>query len=84
VAVEFSRDGRRFYVANSGGAVAQFDLQGGAPEVVSCSCGPTGLARLGGDSVFLLNGGGAPPLFLLDGGGERPRLWFVPLDGGDR
>jgi hypothetical protein len=83
VAVEFSSDSRRFYVANSDGTVAQFDFQGGPPAMGSCHCAPTGLQRMRGDSVFLLNGSGATPFYLLDGSGAKPRAFFIPFDGGN-
>ncbi len=79
----FSNDGRRFFVANADGTVARFDLEDGAPQTTACPCTIDGLRRLRGNSVFLLDGSAVNPRYVLDGGLDQPRIFFVPLEGGN-
>src|SRR5262249_43379858 len=51
LAVEFSLDGRRALVANSGGTLVQLDLTEAPPQSLSCQCRITGLHRLAGNSA---------------------------------
>jgi hypothetical protein len=82
VAVAVSRDNQRVFVANAkSGATTILDLSGDAkPAKVSCACKPTGLARLTGDSVFLLTEPSARPMWVLDADAHQPRVVFVPAD----
>ena len=75
LAVEFSRDGARAFIAGAGGATA-VDLATGAATAIACRCTPTGLVRLDGDSLFLLTA--LKPTILMDGSGAAPRTWLVP------
>lgn len=81
VAIAFSADGVKVFVANSDtGNVAALDLLGGAPSLTPCQCTPTGLHRLAGNSVFRLNDPTARLLQLFDGDATTPRVVFVPPD----
>ena len=79
-ALAFTPDGGRVLLANFGAqSVMAFDLAGGAPSSIACSCSPTALARIG--NLFRLNEPGRDPLWLLDAQGDSPRLLFVPALG---
>ena len=72
-------DGRRALVASSdSGRVAFVPLSGGPTEFVSCSCKPTTLARLNGNSMFQLTAASGQPLFVLDASRAEARILFVP------
>jgi hypothetical protein len=75
VAAGYSRDGRRVFTANADGTIAAYDLSSGDSSNISCSCVPTGLYPMQGDSVFRLNEPSDPPLLLFDG--PRNRVVFV-------
>jgi hypothetical protein len=75
LAVEFSRDGARAFIAGAGGVTA-VDLATGAATAIACRCAPRGLLRLDGDSLFLLTAGN--PTIVMDGSGAQPRTWLVP------
>lgn len=80
LAVEFSADGGRLFVANAGpGNVLVIDPAGGPPAPVPCQCALTALSRLNG-SIFRLNDLSNDPLMLFDGGSAQPRVVFVPSD----
>ena len=74
-AVDYSRDGRRIFAASGDGTIATYDLLSGESSNISCSCVPTGLYPLQGDSVFRLNEPSDPPLLLFDG--QKNRVVFV-------
>jgi len=78
VAAEYSSDGSRVFVANADGAVGVFDFAGGNPLVVTCSCSPTALVRLKGNSLFLLQDTSSAVMKVFDGGSAAPRVFFVP------
>ncbi len=81
VAVSFSRDYRRAFVANGDtSTVAVLDLAGGAAALVACPCKLTGLERLDGNAVFRLTELSAEPLWLLDGDAPEARVVFIPPD----
>jgi hypothetical protein len=74
-AVAFSDDGSRAYIAVRAGVLA-VDVQSGGVTRVPCQCAPTGLRRIGGDSMFLLTESPGKPLFLLDG--RQSLMWLIP------
>jgi hypothetical protein len=79
VAVEFSADGARAFVADPGaGGILVLDAGSGGAALLPCQGAPTGLHRLNGNSVFRLNEISAGPLYVLDASGARPRIVFVP------
>lgn len=78
VAVAFSLDGGRAFIANSGGGLVQLDLSGLPPQVFSCDCKISGLHRLAGNSVFRLTDPSAGPMMVFDGDAPQPRVVFVP------
>ena len=74
-----SADGRRLYLVNAGTrSLDVFDLATmRAEERFWLDWPPTRLARIHGDSVFLLNEVGSDPLLLFDTVGP-PGVYFVP------
>jgi WD40 repeat protein len=81
IAVEFSNDGRKAFVANSdAGKIIMLDISGGQSLSISCGCTPTGLYRLNGNAVFRLTDSFQDPLLLFDGDASPPRIVFVPPD----
>jgi hypothetical protein len=79
VAVQFSKDESRVFVANAGsGTVADLDLGGRAIMLTACQCTPTGLERLEGNSVFRLTDLSQDPLILLESTPSENRVLFVP------
>ncbi len=78
LAVAFSLDGSRAFVANSGGNLIQFDFSGGPPQSLSCQCRIAGLHRLIGNSVFLLTDLSDGPILVFDGDAPQPRIVVVP------
>lgn len=78
-AVEFSRDGRRIYIADPGArSVHILDLGLTSATTIPCDCSPLGLQRLRGESVFWLNEPGATVTRLLDGDSTTPRVLLAP------
>lgn len=58
-----------------------FDAGGSQIGTYPCLVAPTGLSRLNGNSVFLLNTiSNNDPLWLFDGDSATPRVMFVPVD----
>jgi len=85
IAVDFSKDQRRVFVANAGsGTVTSLDLEGGPAVVTACRCEPTTLKRLEGDSVFRLTELFEDPLLLLESTPGGDRILFVPAVSGSR
>lgn len=79
VAVQFSPDGTRVYVATRSGTVAAFGIQDGSATFISCGCTPTGLFPLHSPTLFRLSDLTGGPLMLLDTGNSGLlRFWFVP------
>src|SRR5205823_10474857 len=66
VGVGFSRDGRRVFAADIEGTIASYDLTSGDSSRISCSCVPTGLHPMQGESVFRLNEPSQTPLLLFE------------------
>jgi len=85
VAVEFSREGRRVYVANAGsGSVASLSLEGEPTVLTFCDCTPTTLETLDGDGVFRLTELSEKPLLMLEASATETRVLFVPLSNAQR
>ena len=82
VAVAFSSDSQRGFVANGkSGMITILDLAGKSPIAsISCGCKPTGLDRLSGNDVFRLTRPSNQPMWLFEAGGVQPRVVFVPAD----
>jgi hypothetical protein len=85
VAVAFSREERRVFVANAGSrSIASFSLDGGPTALTFCDCAPTTLERLNGDGVFRLTGLSEKPLLMFEASASENRILFVPLDNARR
>ena len=85
VALDFSRDRKRVFVANAGsGTVTGLDLRGGPPVVTACRCEPTTLKRLEGNSVFRITELSEKPFMLLESTPEGDRILFVPASSEPR
>ena len=85
VAVAFSKDQRRVFVANAGsGSVASLSLEGEPVALTFCDCTPTALGKLDGDGVFRLTELSEKPLLMFEAGAIENRVLFVPLDNGRR
>ena len=78
VAIQFSPDGERIYVATGQGTVAEFGIRSGGATFVSCGCKPSGLFPLRSAALIRLNEFSGGPLMLLDTSNAAPRTWFVP------
>ena len=80
MAVAASSDGRWAVIANrQTSTIVRVDLASRAPtRQVQCSCSPTILLSLAGNSVFLLTPLGTGPLSLFDGDAAKPRILFIP------
>ncbi len=79
-ALEFSRDGRKLYVADAGAReIRIFDSAGLPAGAVSCDTPPLALRRLEGNSVFWLGNSAAGTTRLLDDDSPAaPRVVSVP------
>lgn len=85
VAVEFSREETRVFVANAGsGSIASLSLDGGPATLTFCDCAPAALEKLDGDGVFRLTELSAKPLLIFEAGATENRVLFVPLDNARR
>ncbi|HEY3840803.1 MAG TPA: hypothetical protein VGL72_29725 [Bryobacteraceae bacterium] len=84
VAVSTSLTGN-LVVANGGTAnILVLDSGGAQIGAYPCLVAPTGLTRLNGNAVFLLNAvSNDNPLWLFDGDNSTPRVVFVPVDQTD-
>jgi len=78
VAVQFSPDGQRVYVATRQGMVAGFGIRSEGATFISCGCKPSGLFPLHSRMLIRLNEISDGPLMLLDTANPEPRIWFVP------
>jgi hypothetical protein len=78
VAVQFSPDGTRAYVATRQGTVAGFGIQTEWAAFTSCGCSPSGLFPLHSRTLIRLNEISDGPLMLLDTADPEFRIWFVP------
>ena len=78
VAVRFTPDGKRVYVATQQGTVAGFGIRSGGATYLSCGCQPSGLFPLHSSTLIRLNEIADGPLMLLDTAQAEPRMWFVP------
>jgi hypothetical protein len=57
------------------------DARGSTIGAYACLVAPTGLSRLNGNAVFLLNVfSNNDPLWLFDGDSATPRVMFIPVD----
>jgi DNA-binding beta-propeller fold protein YncE len=85
VDVAATLDGGLVLVANADpAAVAVISLTGAPAATLALPCTPAGLLRLQGGNVFQLTGPEASPLWALETGGEQPRVFFIPVEGGDQ
>jgi hypothetical protein len=85
VAVAFSREERRVFVANAGSrSIASLSVDGGPTALTFCDCTPTTLERLDGDGVFRLTGLSEKPLLMFEASATENRVLFVPLDNARR
>jgi len=80
VGLDVSLDGKSIVVANGRGRnIFVFDPGGPQRATYPCPCTPTGLGRLNGNSVFVVNDvSDSSPLWIFDGDGATPRVLFVP------
>jgi hypothetical protein len=79
VGVEASEDNRFAFVANAKTrSISAVELQTGRLSHLACSCSPTGLFRMRGNSIFRLNELTDANIQLLDVGIGEPRVLFVP------
>jgi hypothetical protein len=78
VAVQFSADGERVYVAGRQGVIAGFGVRSQEATFLSCGCQPSGLFPLQPRMLMRLNEISDGPLMLLDTSQAGPRTWFVP------
>lgn len=69
IALNVSRDGRRFFAGYGDGTIQTRDVASGELFTASCPCHPTGLYPLQGDSIFRLNS--SMPLFLFDAANNK-------------
>ena len=77
VGVAFSDDNQRVLAAHSGGII-RVNLDDAAVTGVGCSCAPTMLARMRGNSTFRLTELSDQPMWIVDGRAAAPQVWFVP------
>ena len=85
VAVAFSIEERRVFVANAGSrSIASLSVDGGPTALTFCDCTPTTLERLDGDGVFRLTGLSEKPLLMFEASATENRVLFVPLDDARR
>lgn len=82
IAAAASADGSRLVIATAPGKIAVQDLASSARVWLSCPCGASGLERLRGNAVFLLNRPGDGPLWMLDADSSEPRVTFVAAAAG--
>jgi hypothetical protein len=81
VAVAFSREETRVFVANAGsGSIASLSLDGGPAVLTFCNCAPAALEKLDGDGVFRLTELSEKPLLMFEAGATENRVLFVPPD----
>jgi hypothetical protein len=78
VAVQFSPDGTRVFLAARQGTVAGFGIQTEWSAFISCGCKPSGLSPLDSRTLIRLNEIADGPLMLLDTAGPDLQVWFVP------
>ncbi len=77
VGVAFSDDNRRVLAAHSGGII-RVNLDDAAVAAVACSCAPTLLARMRGNSTFRLTEVSDQPMWIVEDRTAVPQVWFVP------
>ena len=81
VGLNTSSNGNVVVANGQGGNVVVFDSGGSQLGTYSCPTAPSGLGRLNGNAVFLLNGiSDNNPLWLFDGDSATPRVLFIPVD----
>ena len=74
-------NGARIFVANSG--MPSVTILAGAQSVtVPCTCAPSGLYPLSGQSVFRLTELSDEPISVLDGNRPDPRIVLIPAESG--
>jgi len=85
VAVAFSIEERRVFVANAGSrSIASLSVDGGPTALTFCDCTPTTLERLDSDGVFRLTELSEKPLLMFEASATENRVLFVPLDDARR
>jgi hypothetical protein len=79
-AIAASRDGRYAVIANSADKnLIRIDLTAAtAPATVPCTCQPTRVESLDGNTVFRVTDIGATPGWLIDADPATPRTLFIP------
>jgi hypothetical protein len=78
VGLDVTSNSRWVVVANAKGDVLRIDLTGvTAATMAHCSCAPSQVVALSGNTVHLVTSG-AGPLWIVDAGNAAPRVLFVP------
>jgi hypothetical protein len=78
VSLDITSNAHWVVAANAKGDVLRLDLTGvAAPNKVRCSCAPTQVTAMNGNTVRLVTSGGGP-LWIVDAGSSAPRVLFVP------
>jgi hypothetical protein len=76
-----SANSRWVVAANAKGDILQIDLAGVvATTTMHCSCAPSQVVALSGNTVHLVTAGGGP-IWIVDAGKSAPRVLFVPAIG---
>ena len=77
-ALDITSNGRWVVAANHSGDLVRVDLTGvAAASKAHCSCAPSQVVALSGNTVHLVTAG-AGPLWIVDAGSSAPRVLFVP------
>jgi hypothetical protein len=81
VGLDITANSRWVVAANAKGDVLRIDLTGvAATTTLHCSCVPSQVVALSGNTVHLVTSG-AGPLWVVDAGNSAPRVLFVPAMG---
>jgi hypothetical protein len=81
VGLDITSNGRWVVAASAKGDVLRIDLSGAStPALAHCSCAPSQVAALSGNTMHLVTAG-AGPLWIVDAGSSAPRVLFVPAIG---
>ena len=81
IGVNISSNGNLVVANGKSANILVLDSSGTQIGTYPCLVPPTGLSRLNGNAVFLLNViSNNDPLWLFDGDTETPRVMFVPVD----
>jgi hypothetical protein len=78
VGLDITSNSRWVVAANGKGDVLRIDLTGAAAATIAhCSCAPSQVVALSGNTVHLVTSGSGP-LWIVDAGAAAPRVVFVP------